>query len=496
MTDTIEQLDISAISDYRRHIGRASVAGTIGGLLLVWVSVQRAFQQSDSSGVLLLYIGTGAGIVMLSLLLRRGSVAAASLLSPVVVIGIILGLKMLVARLRGAALGNIVSTLILTGLVFLPIFLRLISGIEAVFDFSENRLSESFPRLDFRSLHNPLTVADEGLHQIEQQLARATAFLMLSEAMVLIGSSSLLVDALWRVFSVPQPGMFALVGFVLLILGLNLNLRAVRLVTRKMRERLLGDPRPQVLLLSTCEENQERVPARLTLPRILNYSYPRIPLLRVICEQMLALGPVVTLNEPGSFSGAGYKRSVKEPMKGIRQIVDFGGTDAIANRPASNGGEGGSWQGKLEYWMNKAGCVVMVLGRTKCLGWHFTPTVKGLLRQKGLLVFPPVSDSHLYHYWQGLCEQLSSRRLSVAVLKTDLARGVLLVFRGNRKPLLITARIHDEWSYEVAFRIAAATMGADRNSPQLRPSDKTTLASGELAPGISGLPGQCDPASS
>jgi hypothetical protein len=111
--------------------------------------------------------------------------------------------------------------------------------------------------------------------------------------------------------------------------------------------------------------------------------------------------------------------------------------------------------------MGDSRSVVMVLGRIKSLGWKFSRMVELNLLDKGMLVFPPVRASELRLHWENFCGQISDPSLLRSIPELELKRAVLLVFRVNDAPLLITAGTRDEWAYEVAFKVAAVMIQRD-----------------------------------
>lgn len=328
MRDPIELLDITALSNYRRRLGRGSIAGIVAGVLVASGAMTQAARAGNATRAGLLVMG-GVGIVLLSLWLRRGNVVAARMLILIVVLGIIVVWKLLVVRWRGASLGGQLGVVAFTGIVALPLFVSWVSGIEAVLEFREGQLGAMFPALDFHSLSHPLTVVETGLGRLEQQIGRAQTFLAISETIVLLGAGALLVAAVWRLAAMPCPEWLALVGFLLLLLGLDSNLRIVRFLTRKRRDRLDNDPRPPVLLMRSGAETRVKARARLTLPRALSSGYPRISLEQIIREQMLACGPVVTLNLVAAASNSMMQHEAEQAEKMVRCAGETAGSESL-----------------------------------------------------------------------------------------------------------------------------------------------------------------------
>lgn len=457
MRDPIEQLDITALSDYRRRLGRGSVAGIVTGVLVAGGAMTQAAPAGNATRAGLLLAG-GVGIVLLSLWLRRGNVVAARLLSPVVALGIIVVLKLLVVRWRGASLGGRLVVVAFTGIVALPLFVSWIGGIEAVLEFREGQIGAMFPALDFHSLSHPLIVVETELRRLEQQVAHAKTFLAISETMVLLGAGALLVGAVWRLAATPRPQWLALVGFLLLLLGLEGNLRTVGFLTRKMRDRLANDPRPPVLLVRSDAETLVKVRARFTLPRALSSGYPRISLEQIIREQMLACGPVVTLNLAAAASNSMMQHEAEQAEK----MVPLRRRNGWQREPIR-------WPSGVTHWLKRAGCIVTIPAGTTASERHLPTMTSALMQQKGMWVFPPDARCGRPDW----CESI--RPLPAPLVSSDVRQALLLVFRGEQTPLLLTAQTPDEWAYEVALRIAAEMLRpqARHAAPQIKQADST-----------------------
>lgn len=71
------------------------------------------------------------------------------------------------------------------------------------------------------------------------------------------------------------------------------------------------------------------------------------------------------------------------------------------------------------------------------------------------------------------CESI--RPLPAPLVSADVRQALLLVFRGEQTPLLLTAQTPDEWAYEVALRIAAEMLRpeARHDAPQAKQADST-----------------------
>jgi hypothetical protein len=414
MQRRLEIVDISTVAAYGRRLGRAAVSGVIAGSLVLFGLAVPALRNANW-GEGLLWFGAGIAAVCLSFFLQRGSRVATMILTPALVVGLILVWKWLLLRWQRMPAGAGAATILLAMLVVGPIAYFLISGIETVYKFGQSGSTAFFESHGFdlfSALHQ------EGREKQERSNGGMSSFARLqgiSEALALTGAGMMLVNALLALRSIGRIEWLSMAGLVLLILGVNLSLRVERTARKKTREWLMRERRPPILLLQSADDETLKVRARFTLSRSLVSSFPRLRLTRVIEEQLSRIGPVITIGEA-------------EHLEAI-------------------------WAKKLEGWMADAQAVVVIPGRVESLHRKFGSTVERVLREKGIVVFPPLDFWQLKSRWESFCLRFSGLTSEIPISGIERSRAVLLVFRDEEKPLLIVADSRDEWTYQAAFEI-------------------------------------------
>lgn len=114
-----EKLDISFMVDYRKRLGRASLAGIIYGVIVFSGFASIAFYRGDrSQGVL--WIVIGIVILGLSLLLRKGFLVAAVALGPALILGMLLMWRGMAVSWERMSWGKGALSILLASLVFEP----------------------------------------------------------------------------------------------------------------------------------------------------------------------------------------------------------------------------------------------------------------------------------------------------------------------------------------------------------------------------------------
>jgi hypothetical protein len=129
------------------------------------------------------------------------------------------------------------------------------------------------------------------------------------------------------------------------------------------------------------------------------------------------------------------------------------------------------WPMGVTHWLERAGCIVMIPAGTTASERHLPTITSALMRQKGMLVFPPNPDARC----SGADWSEAIHPLPAPLASSAARQALLLVFRGEQKPLLLTAQIPDEWAYEVALRIASEMLRpkARYYAPQVKQADST-----------------------
>lgn len=448
-----EKLDISFMVDYRRRLGRASLAGTIYGAIVFSGFASAAFYRGDrSQGGL--WVVTGIVILGLSLLLRKGFLVAAVALGPALILGTLLMWRGMAVSWEQMSWGKGAFSILFAVLVIGPIAYFLISGIEAVYTSRQVSFGEVFESAGSKpssGIHQPNRTTRE---MYDWGNWRTTILQRISEVILLAGAGTMLASAVLSVLSNFRGGLLSLIGVALLILGVNLSLHVEQVARTQIHDLLTRNSSPTVLLLRPVEDDLLKIRARLTLSRPLVKSLPSFPFTQVIHEQAARFGVVVAVDEAEHIITAQIIKASLPQVEKWKMRSEQRWQSATAGKESGEMAEM-IWQRKLDGWMRTSQVVVMILGKIECLDRERSHRAEQLLRRDAILVFPPVSFRQMKERWESFCRQFNGAVEQSLISGPELKRASLLVFREDEKPLLILSSSHDEWAYQTAFEIAA-----------------------------------------
>jgi hypothetical protein len=155
----------------------------------------------------------------------------------------------------------------------------------------------------------------------------------------------------------------------------------------------------------------------------------------VIAGCLWARGPVIAVGEPGERLA---------PLGGAR--MNF--TDA-------------SWQAGVETWLDRAGLIVITVGRSAGLAWELSRVAEHQLWDRTILLFPPLPVAELADRWRYLATvanaELPAEIDLTSALAATAADGGFVAYEGMER---------DEWHYESALNDAArALLSQQRDVP-------------------------------
>ncbi|HZS06507.1 MAG TPA: hypothetical protein VFD58_16835 [Blastocatellia bacterium] len=407
----------------------------------------------------MLWLSAGIVIVLLSLWLQQGRRMAAALPGLALVVWLILVWRWLAQQWQQLPPGGGGMSILLL-LAFVPIAFFLIGGIEAINESRQPGWAASFGPAESGLPAGPHRSDPDG-QKVSDRVGLFTTLLQrASEVMVLTGAGMLLVNAVFAARGSDGIEWLSLVGIVSLMLGVNLSLRVGHPARKKTRECSLCGKRSPILLLS--KENEIlKVRARFTLNRPLVTSFPRLPLARVIEELLSRIAPVISISEAEHLMTAVIVREY--PARSRNRKASDRQCRSTVMLDETTGERAEAVRGrKIERWMQASQAVVLILGRVESLRGTCRAAAEQVLRQKGIVIFPPVDIRQLRSRWERFCGQFPGEMAQLPLSGGELGKAVLLVFRDKQEPLLITADRRDEWAYQAAFQFAAARLRSDQ----------------------------------
>lgn len=441
MSRLLEKTDISPLIECRRWLGWAALAGKVYGLfILVGISAPSQYQGDWYKGWLCL--SAGIIVIVLSFFLPISVRLALTILVLMLVMGLLLALQGLDLGWRQTPL----LLVIVTGVFYL------VCRQEAVNRLRNPEVARffEFPRLDLSSsLYQQYQF---GQTTIPWRKLWVTFLQRVSEVAMMVGATFLTITALNVALKNGQNGRLAALGFGLLIAGVNLSLWVEQTIEKNIRQQLARENCPFIVLQVPADLDTIKVAARFTLSRPLGVSFPRIRFRRVLEEKLSELGPVIDICEsknrftPQIVNDHLFLCEQKDRESGVftTPLPEVFTELTILGR----------FQ-RLEEWMKASQLIVVFPGFVGGSDGLCTARIEGFIRQKGIVIFPPINIMERMFRWEVFCEQFKEMTADISLSSKEIRNAVLLVFRDVKKPLLITADRHDEWTYRVAFQVAA-----------------------------------------
>jgi hypothetical protein len=205
----------------------------------------------------------------------------------------------------------------------------------------------------------------------------------------------------------------------------------------ELRER---DPRPIVLLLRAFGDDMMPIKSRwLRFSYADNYHYRGgVTFERVVTEQVAPYGPVVATGESS------------ERLAPLGAARDYLASD--------------TWREAVGRWMMEARMVIVIAGASEGVRWELARLDALALWRKTMLVFPPVDLDQLRSRWESVRERVPGLQPEHSRPDLALGRAVAVTFP-SRDAVAVNAAWRDEWSYEVALRVAAALVAESASEP-------------------------------
>lgn len=200
------------------------------------------------------------------------------------------------------------------------------------------------------------------------------------------------------------------------------HFRRVRAVLAlRAQEVRLADQRSPVLLLRSFADDE------LVMPRTTALSGSKIFIQRSLEEQVVAqlweVGPVVAIGQPALET---------DPIGAARERI-----------------VGPLWQPRVQALIEESVLVVVVLGQTEGLFWEYEQLSRRCASV--LAILPPGDADILAARWQRFAAAYPAARNMVMEVESELA--LLVWFRADHEPLIVSGQPRDERSYELAFAL-------------------------------------------
>ena len=212
------------------------------------------------------------------------------------------------------------------------------------------------------------------------------------------------------------------VGYKLYIPGALRNFRRVRAVLAlRAQEVRLGDRRPPVLLLRSFADDDLSV--KRTKGFLIGVTQRMLSLEEQVISQLWEVGPVVAIGKPGLEI---------DPIGAAREHI-----------------VGPLWQPRVQELMEESALVVVVLGQTEGLFWEYEQLSQR--RMSVLAIWPPGEATVLAERWQRFTAAYPRARSIVFEDRSELP--LLVWFRKDHEPLIVSGEPRDERSYELAFAL-------------------------------------------
>ncbi len=197
------------------------------------------------------------------------------------------------------------------------------------------------------------------------------------------------------------------------------HVRAV--LALRAQEVRLKDRRPPVLLLRSFADDE--LVMQRTKAFLVNVTSTMLSLEEQIVAQLWEVGPVVAIGQPGLDT---------DPIGAAREHI-----------------VGPLWQSRVQVLIEESVLVVVVLGQTEGLFWEYEQLSRH--RVSLLVIWPPSAPDVLTNRWQRFTTAYPPARSIVLEVETDLP--LLVWFRTDNEPLIVSGHSRDERSYELAFAL-------------------------------------------
>jgi hypothetical protein len=219
--------------------------------------------------------------------------------------------------------------------------------------------------------------------------------------------------------------VFVLLGGGLLAAARALKTRILRHCVFTSTEILKTDSRAPVLLLRAFADEFLKLPVEHGA--LIRANPDRFELCAVLPNW--ALGPVIAIGRPGE----------RLPMFGACREYCYDN----------------DWQDRVSELLQQCARIVMILGVTEGLAWEISQINKHNYLHKTLFVMPPTSGRDAKFRFRFFADHLA-QMLQRPIQSSINPRAVLLVgFRTDRTPFVITGRNRRRLSYEAAFAAAS-----------------------------------------
>jgi hypothetical protein len=227
-------------------------------------------------------------------------------------------------------------------------------------------------------------------------------------------------------------------GIVFVLVGGSVALRMfrkARLVSSPTAAELrANDPRRPVVYLRSFSDDASTVRAHWSHQRsaIENWTVPHERFEELVVRGLSDFGPVVAIGEPGE------------------RVPDLGSAREYLSAT--------EWRSTVDRWIEEAGLIAVVAGRTEGLGWEVQAIVDRGSLPKTMLLFPPVGEAELRVRWEILSRLLSNRGVRVPA---GLPVGsTLLALLQSGGAVAFCSHARSAWHYELAFEGAAELVQA------------------------------------
>ena len=239
----------------------------------------------------------------------------------------------------------------------------------------------------------------------------------------LIGSLQLLLALLGAVALAPflrQGGVSVSLKYFMPI-ALR-NFRRVRAVLALCAQEVrLKDQRPPVLLLRSFADDE--LVMQRTKAFLVNVTNTPLSLEEQIVVPLWEVGPVVAIGQPGLDT---------DPIGAAREHI-----------------VGPLWQSRVQVLIGESVLVVVVLGETEGLFWEYEQLSRH--RVSLLVIWPPGATDVLGKRWQRFTTAYPPARNIGLEVESELP--LLIWFRPDDEPLVVSGQPRDERSYELAFAL-------------------------------------------
>jgi hypothetical protein len=156
---------------------------------------------------------------------------------------------------------------------------------------------------------------------------------------------------------------------------------------------------------------------------LVNVNTTMLSLEEQIVAQLWEVGPVVAIGQPALET---------DPIGAARERI-----------------VGPLWQPRVQALIEESALVVVVLGQTEGLFWEYEQLSQR--RVSVLAILPPCDANVLADRWQRFTTTYSPARSIVLEVASEVP--LLVWFRTDHEPLIVSGQLRDERSYELAFAL-------------------------------------------